>query len=73
MKRALMHLTPVALFAMWVWVVISGIDPMVTQENNNHAIARLLGCEYIGRLKEVSGIILHKCDGKIELVEELKW
>ena len=46
---------------------------MVAQENNNHAIARLLGCEYVGRLENVEGILIHKCDDKIELVEELKW
>jgi hypothetical protein len=52
---------------------VQGIDDMTAQENNNHAIARLLGCEYVGRLENVDGILIHKCGSKVEFVEELKW
>jgi branched-subunit amino acid transport protein len=73
MKRAMMYITPIALFALWVWIIVQGIDDMTAQENNNHAIARLLGCEYVGRLENVDGILIHKCGSKVEFVEELKW
>lgn len=73
MKGAVVMLVPAALFVAAIWFIVRGIEPMVAQENNNHAIARLLGCEYVGRLENVEGVLIHKCDGKIELVEELKW
>jgi hypothetical protein len=46
---------------------------MVAQENNNKAIARIMGCAYIGRLEGTQDIVIHECDDKIELVKEIKW
>jgi branched-subunit amino acid transport protein len=38
MKRALMYIAPSALFALWIWIIVQGIDDMTAQEHNNHAI-----------------------------------
>jgi hypothetical protein len=73
MKRALMYIAPSALLVLWVWIIVQGIDDMTAQENSNHAIARLNGCKYIGRLDNADSILIHNCAGKIELVEEIKW
>lgn len=62
-----------ALFALWFWIIVQGIDDITAQENSNHAMARLNGCEYIGRLENADGVLLHRCAGKIELAEEIKW
>jgi hypothetical protein len=73
MKRAMMYITPIALFAMWIWFIVQGIDEMTAQERNNHAIARLMGCEYHGRLDAVPDLLIFDCAGSIEIHEEIKW
>jgi hypothetical protein len=73
MNRAVAILIPAALFALAIWTIVRGIEPMVAQENNNHAIARLLGCEYRGRLDGVPDVLVFACAGSIELHEEIKW
>jgi hypothetical protein len=73
MKSAVVILIPTALFAFAIWAIVRGIEPMVAQENNNKAIARIMGCAYIGRLEGTQDIVIHECDDKIELVKEIKW
>jgi hypothetical protein len=73
MKRAMMYITPIALFAMWIWIIVQGIDEMSAQERNNHAIARLMRCEYHGRLDAVPDLLIFECASGIELHEEIQW
>jgi hypothetical protein len=73
MKRALMYIAPSALFALWIWIIVQGIDDMATQEQNNHAIARLMACEYRGRLDTVPDLLIFVCASGVELHEEIKW
>ena len=73
MKRALMYIAPSALFALWIWIIVQGIDEMTAQERNNHSIARLMGCVYHGRLDTVPDLLIFDCAGSIEIHEEIKW
>jgi hypothetical protein len=73
MKRALMYIVPSALFALWIWIIVQGIDDMTAQERNNHAIARLMACEYRGRLDTVPDMLIFECASGIELHEEIEW
>jgi hypothetical protein len=73
MKRALMYIAPSALFALWIWIIVQGIDDMTAQEHNNHAIARLMACEYRGRLDAVPDLLIFECASGIELHKEIKW
>ena len=73
MKRALGLIVPVALFAFWLWVIIVGIDIMVSKENNNRFHAVLLGCKLLGSAKDAEGILYFDCNGKIELHKEIDW
>jgi len=73
MNRAAAILIPAALFAAAIWGIVRGINVMSAQENNNHAIARLMGCKYQGRLDNVPHVLIFQCNGTIELHEEIKW
>lgn len=73
MSKAVVTLMPAAFLVAALWALVCGIDSMIAQENNNRAVARLMGCEYIGRLNNVSGFVIHNCAGKLEFVEEIKW
>jgi hypothetical protein len=73
MKRAAVILIPAALFTAAMWVIVRGIDVQVAQENSNHAIARLMECEYQGRLDRVPEVLVFRCSSGIELHEEIKW
>ncbi len=73
MKTALMYIAPSAVFALWIWIIVQGIDDMTAQERNNHAIARLMACEYRGRLDAVPDLLIFECASGIELHKEIKW
>jgi hypothetical protein len=73
MKRALMYIAPSALFSLWIWIIVQGIDDMAAQERNNHAIARLMACEYRGRLDTVPDLLIFECASGIELHKEIEW
>jgi len=73
MKKALMYIAPSALFALWIWIILQGNNEMTAEERNNHAIARLMACEYHGRLDTVPDLLIFECAGGIELHEEIKW
>lgn len=73
MKRALEYITPVALFAVWLWVIVSGIEPMASKANNNRVHALLLGCQLLGNSKDVEQILYFDCNGRIELHKEIDW
>jgi hypothetical protein len=73
MKRALVLIIPVALFAVWLWIVVSGIGPMVSKDNNNRVHAMLLGCQLLGKSKDVEQILYFDCNGRIELHKEINW
>jgi len=73
MSKAAVVLVPAALLAAAIWIIIRGIDVMVAQENSNHAIARVMGGVYQGRLDSVSHVLIFQCGGIIELHEEIKW
>jgi hypothetical protein len=73
MKRALGYMIPVALFAVWIWVIVLGIGPMVSKENNNRVHALLLGCQLLGNSKDVEQILYFDCNGRIELHKEIDW
>jgi hypothetical protein len=72
-KRAAAILVPAALFAAWLWVIVQGIEPMVSRDNNNKFHAMLLGCKYIGSAKDVEHVLYFDCAGKIELHREINW
>jgi hypothetical protein len=73
MKRALGLTIPVALFAVWLWFIVSGIEPMVSKDNNNRVHALLLGCQLLGKSKDVEQILYFDCNGRIELHKEINW
>lgn len=73
MNRALGLTIPVALFAVWLWVIVSGIAPMVSKDNNNRVHALLLGCQLLGKSKDVEQILYFDCNGRIELHKEINW
>lgn len=73
MKRALGYIVPAALFAVWIWVIILGIEPMTSKANNNRVHALLLGCQLLGNSKDVEQILYFECNGKIELHKEINW
>jgi hypothetical protein len=73
MKRALGWIVPAALFAVWIWVIVLGIGPMVSKENNNRVHALLLGCQLLGKSKDVEQILYFDCAGRIELHKEIDW
>lgn len=73
MKRALGYIVPAALFAVWIGVIVQGIGPMVSKENNNRVHALLLGCQLLGKSKDVEQILYFDCDGRIELHKEIDW
>jgi hypothetical protein len=73
MKRALGYTVPAALFAVWLWVIVLGIKPMVSKENNNRVHALLLGCQLLGSAKEIESVLYFDCNGKIELHKEIDW
>jgi len=68
-----MYIGPIALFALWLYLIVQGIHEMTAQERSNHALGRLMGCEYLGRLDEVAGVLVYKCYTGIELQPEFKW
>ena len=73
MKRALMYIVPSALFALWIWIIVQSIEPMVSKENNNRIHATLLGCTYMGKSKDFDAVLYFDCDGRIELHKEIQW
>ena len=73
MNKAAAIVIPAALFAAAIWAITLGIDRMVAQERNNHAIARLMGCEYHVRLDAVPNLLIFDCAGSIEIHKEIKW
>jgi hypothetical protein len=72
-KKAAAILVPAALFAVAIWGIIGGIEPMVSQENNNKFHAMLLGCKYIGSAKDVEKVLYFDCADQIELHKEIDW
>jgi hypothetical protein len=73
MKRALGYMIPVALFAFWLWMIVAGIEPMVSKENNNRVHALLLGCQILGKSQDVESVLYFDCNGRIELHKEIDW
>jgi hypothetical protein len=73
MKKAVAMLVPAAFFALAIYGIISGINPMVAQENNNRFHALLLGCTYIGKPKDFDNVLYFDCADKIELHKEIDW
>lgn len=73
MKRALGLMVPAALFAVWIWVIVASIEPMVSRDNNNRVHALLLGCKLLGSSKDIEQVLYFDCNGKIELHKEIDW
>lgn len=74
MKRAILYYTiPIALFSLWLWIIVASIEPMVSRDNNNRVHALLLGCTLLGKSETVSQVLYFDCNGKIELHKEIDW
>jgi hypothetical protein len=73
MKRALGYMFPAALFAVWLWVIVAAINPMVSRNNNNRFHALLLGCQFLGSVKDIDNVLYFDCNGQIELHKEINW
>ena len=73
MKQAVAILIPAAFFALAIWGIVQGIEPMVSRENNNRVHATLLGCTYLGKNKDLESVLYFDCDGRIELHKEIQW
>jgi hypothetical protein len=73
MKKAVAILIPAAFFAAAMWAIVRGIEPMVSQENNNRIHAMLLNCTYMGKSKDFETVLYFDCDGRIELHKEIEW
>jgi hypothetical protein len=73
MKRAAIFVIPAALFALAMYGIIHGIQPMVSKENNNRVHALLLGCQLLGSSKDIENVLYFDCDGRIELHKEINW
>jgi hypothetical protein len=72
-KKAAVILVPAALFAVAIWGIIGGIEPMVSQENNNKFHAVLLGCKYMGKMEKMEKVLIFDCNSNIELHKEINW
>jgi hypothetical protein len=72
-KKAAAILLPAAFFAAWLWVIVQGIEPMLSKENNNKFHAMLLGCKYIGKMEKMDEVLIFDCADKIELHKEIDW
>jgi hypothetical protein len=72
-KKAAVILVPAAFFAVAFWGIISGIEPMVSKENNNKFHAMLLGCKYMGKMEKMDEVLIFDCADKIELHKEIDW
>jgi hypothetical protein len=72
-KKAAAILVPAAFFAAWLWVIVQGIEPMVSRENNNKFHAVLLGCKYMGKMEKIEEVLIFDCADKIELHKEINW
>jgi hypothetical protein len=73
MNKAAAILIPAALFAVAIWVIIGGIERMVSQENNNKFHAVLLGCKYMGKMEKIEEVLIFDCNSNIELHKEINW
>jgi hypothetical protein len=73
MKKAVAILIPAAFFALAIWGIVQGIEPRVSQENNNRIHAMLLNCTYMGKSKDFETVLFFDCEGRIELHKEIKW
>lgn len=73
MKRAAIFVIPAALFALAMYGIISGIQPMVSKENNNRVHALLLGCQLLGSSADIKNVLYFDCAGRIELHKEINW
>jgi len=73
MNKAVAILVPAAFFAVAMWVIMSGIEHMVSQDNNNRVHAMLLGCKFLGSAKDVEHVLYFDCAGRIELHKEINW
>lgn len=73
MKRAAIFVIPAAFFALAMYGIISGIQPMVSKENNNRVHALLLGCKLLGSSKDIENVLYFDCAGRIELHKEINW
>ena len=74
MKRAILYYTiPIALFSLWLWIIVASIEPMVSRDNNNRVHALLLGCTLLGKSETVDQVLYFDCNGKIELHKQIDW
>jgi hypothetical protein len=74
MKRAILYYTiPIALFSLWLWIIVASIEPMVSRDNNNRVHALLLGCQFLGKSETINRVLYFDCNGKIELHKEIDW
>jgi hypothetical protein len=73
MNKAAAILVPAALFAVAMWGIIWGIEPMVSRENNNRVHAILLGCVYQGKIEKIEQVLVFDCNNRIELHKEINW
>jgi hypothetical protein len=73
MNKAAAILVPAAFFAAAIWAIVSGIEPMVSRENNNKFHAMILNCKYIGKIEKMDEVLVFDCADRIELHKEIKW
>jgi len=73
MNKAAAILIPAALFAVAMWGIVRGIEPMVAKERNNKFHAMLLGCSYMGPMEKMEQVLVFDCAGRIELHKEIEW
>jgi len=58
---------------LFFWSITVGIDRMVLRDNNNKFHAMILGCKYLGRVRDVENVLYFDCKDNIEFHKEIDW
>jgi len=73
MKRAVAILIPAALSVAAVLSIVFSIDEMSRKDNNNRMHAMLLGCQYLGKPRDLKSVLYFDCNGTIEIHKQIEW
>jgi hypothetical protein len=58
---------------LFFWSTIVGIDRMVLRDNNNKFHAMILGCTYLGPVRDLENVLYFECKDNIEFHKEIDW
>ena len=64
---------PTVMIVLFFWSTIVGIDRMVLRDNNNKFHAMILGCTYLGPVRELENVLYFDCKDNIEFHKAIDW